>query len=104
MPDLTFHVELADAVKQGITPQLAFRLRIEDTISGENIHTVVLRCQIQIEAPRRRYDADEKELLLDLFGEPERWGQTLRPMLWTNTGVTVPAFTGATVVDVPVPC
>jgi len=65
---------------------------------------VVLRCQIQIEAPRRRYDADEKELLLDLFGEPERWGQTLRPMLWTNTSVTVPSFTGATLVDIPVPC
>jgi hypothetical protein len=104
MPDLTFHVELSEAVQHAITPQLAFRLRIENTTVGENVHTVVLRCQIQIETPRRRYDADEKELLLDLFGEPERWGQTLRPMLWTNTSITVPAFTASTLVDVPVPC
>ena len=104
MPDLNFHVEAAESVSHAITPQLAFRLRVEDRTAGENIHTVVLRCQIQIETPRRRYDADEKELLLDLFGEPERWGQTLRPMLWTNTSITVPAFTGSTLVDVPVPC
>jgi len=104
MPDLNFHVEAADSVRHAITPQLAFRLGVEDRTAGENIHTVVLRCQIQIETPRRRYDADEKELLLDLFGEPERWGQTLRPMLWTNTSITVPAFTGSTLVDVPVPC
>jgi hypothetical protein len=104
MPDLTFHVEAAEAVNHAVTPQLAFRLGIENTTAGESIHSVLLRCQILIEAPRRRYDADEKELLLDLFGEPERWGQTLRPMLWTNTSVTVPAFTGATLVDVPVPC
>src|SRR5581483_1236689 len=42
--------------------------------------------------------------LLDLFGTPERWGQTVRPMLWTHTGVIVPAFAGETTVDLPVPC
>ena len=53
---------------------------------------------------RRQYAPTEQERLLELFGEPERWGETLRTMLWTHTNVTVPAFTGSTVVDLPVPC
>lgn len=104
MPDLNFRVETAEALDRAVTPQLVFRLHIENRIAGEAIHSVILRCQVQIEAPRRRYDADEKELLLDLFGEPERWGQTLRPLLWSNTSITVPAFTDTALVDLPVPC
>jgi hypothetical protein len=42
--------------------------------------------------------------LLDLFGTQERWGQTLRPMLWTHTSVVVPPFTECATVDMPVPC
>jgi hypothetical protein len=42
--------------------------------------------------------------LHDLFGESERWGQTLRSMLWTNASATVAQFSGATTVDVQVPC
>jgi hypothetical protein len=42
--------------------------------------------------------------LLDLFGEAERWGQTLRNLLWTHANVIVPSFTGTTLVDLPVPC
>jgi hypothetical protein len=70
----------------------------------EAIQSVALRCQIQIEAARRKYDAGEQERLLDLFGEPERWSSTLRPMLWTHANVTVPPFQGSTVVDLPVQC
>jgi hypothetical protein len=72
--------------------------------AGEPIQTVALRCQIQIESPRRRYSAEEQEHLLDLFGEPERWGQTLRTMLWTHASVIVPPFEGSALVDLPVPC
>jgi len=63
-----------------------------------------LRCQIQIEVARRSYNADEQERLLDLFGAPERWNQTLRSMLWTNVSIVVPPFTGSTLVDLPVVC
>ena len=51
-------------------------------------------CQIRIEPARRQYADAEKRRLLDIFGEPERWAQTLRSMLWTHTQVVVPAFTG----------
>ena len=71
----------------------------------EAIHTVALRCQIQIEVTRRRYTPGEQEQMLDLFGRPDRWSQTLRSLLWTHVNWVVPAFAGAeTVVDMQVPC
>ena len=39
----------------------------------------------------------------DLFGEPERWGQTLRSLLWTHASVVVPSFQGNTMADLHVP-
>jgi len=103
VPDLSFQVEGASAVPFAAAPLLAFQVRLANA-TGETVHTVALRCQIQIEATRRRYGAEEQARLRDLFGEPERWGQTLRSMLWTHTSVVVPRFTGSTLVDVQVPC
>jgi hypothetical protein len=104
MPDLKITVEKADVVPFAMTPTLAFRLRVANADPAETIHTVVLRCQIQIEVTRRRYTALDQERLRDLFGEPERWGQTLRNLLWTNTSAVVPQFTGVTAADLQVPC
>ena len=43
--------------------------------------------------------------MLDLFGTPDRWSQTLRSLLWTNLNMVIPAFAGAsTVADLHVPC
>jgi Family of unknown function (DUF6084) len=104
MPDLSFHVERAEVVPFALTPQMAFKLRVNNADPAEAIHTVALRCQIQIEATRRRYTAEEQERLRDLFGEPERWGQTLRTFLWTHTSAVVPPFIGSAEIDLPVPC
>jgi hypothetical protein len=104
MPDLSFKVESAGAVAYAAAPTLAFQLRIANAIAGETVHTVALRCQIQIEASRRRYTAEEQRNMLDLFGEPERWSQTLRSLLWTHVSVVVPGFEGTTLAELPVPC
>jgi len=104
MPDLSFELETAAAVPYAAAPLLAFKLRLSNAVVGEPIHTIALRCQIMIDPARRRYQEDDQERLHDLFGEPERWGQTLRPMLWTHTSVIVPSFTGSSVVDLQVPC
>jgi hypothetical protein len=64
----------------------------------------MLRCQIQIETTRRKYDSAEQGQLTDLFGEPDRWAQTLRPMLWTHTNTVVPPFHDQTTLALPVPC
>jgi len=65
---------------------------------------MALRAQIQIEVTRRHYTAEEQAQLSDLFGEPGRWGQTLKTMLWTHVAVNVPPFQGETSVEIPVPC
>jgi hypothetical protein len=104
MPELSFKVEEATAVPFAAVPTLAFKLRIVNAIAGESIHTVALRCQIQIEATRRRYSEEEQRGMLDLFGEPERWSRTLRSLLWTHVSVVVPAFVDNTLTDLLVPC
>ncbi|HWG47157.1 MAG TPA: DUF6084 family protein [Gemmataceae bacterium] len=107
MPELDFEVEAAEVQRIAAAPLLHFKLHLRQVrVSGEPtpIHTVVLRCQVRIEPARRRYTVAEQERLLDLFGTPERWGQTLRPMLWTQTSAIVPAFTGTSTIDLPVPC
>ena len=104
MPDLSFEVTGVGASADAVTPVLSFALRISCEPAAESIQTVLLRCQIRIETPRRKYAVGEKEQLRDLFGEPERWGSTLRPMLWTNLSLTVPAFTSEITQFLDVPC
>jgi hypothetical protein len=104
MPDLGITVEKVEVVAFAASPTLAFKLRVANADPEETIHTVVLRCQIQIEVTRRGYTALDQERLRDLFGEPERWGQTLRNLLWINTSAVIPRFTGATTADLQVPC
>src|SRR5271170_1637164 len=104
MPDLDFQIEGAEVAGFSATPTIAFKLRVKNGNQREVIHSVALRCQIQIEVTRRRYAAEEQAKLRDLFGEPERWSQTLRNVLWTHASVNVPPFEDATVVDIPVPC
>ena len=106
MPDLDFHIEGVEAVPYAAAPQLAFKLRIAQLADDQAaaIHNVLLRCQVRIEPTQRRYERSEQEGLNELFGEPQRWGQTLRSMLWTNTVTSVPAFADDTLIDLIVPC
>ncbi len=104
MPDLKFQVEEAAVVPFAAAPALAFKLRITNEPAAEAIHTVALRCQIQLEVTRRRYTPAEQNNMLDLFGEPGGWGRTLRNLLWTHTSMVVPGFKGSTLVDLLVPC
>src|SRR4051794_21644909 len=108
MPDLDFRVEGAEPQRFAAAPMMQFSLRIAEKVASGSrptpIHTIVLRCQIRIEPARRRYDTQEGERLLDLFGTPDRWGQTLRPLLWTHVSAVAPAFQGEGVASLPVPC
>jgi len=107
VPNLQFQIEGAEAVPHAAAPLLALKLRITNLpVDGidQPIHTLSLRCQVQIEPTRRHYAGAEQEKLRDLFGEPERWGRTVRSLLWMNTSLAVPGFTGSTVVDLQLPC
>jgi hypothetical protein len=108
MPDLSFRVEAVEAQRFAAEPSLLFKLRVEESAPAGTeptpVRSVLLRCQVRVEPARRRYTADEKERLADLFGTPERWGQTLRPFPWAHVTTTVPPFAGGVTADLPVPC
>jgi len=101
MPDPQFAIVGAEAVAYAAVPQIVFRVAVT---SAEPIRNLALQCQIQIEPVRRRYSEDEQRRLADLFGEPSRWGDTLKTLLWTHAPLTSGPFEGTTTVDVAVPC
>lgn len=99
MPDLMFRALGAEAA----THAVSLAVEITDRVPEEAIQLITLRCQIHIEAARRRYSPEEQARLVDLFGEPERWGQTLRPMLWANVSTEIAAFAGTSSIRIQVP-
>ena len=104
MPDIDFEVTGAEAVTFAAAPLLNLKLRLTNKDADEQIQNVMLRCQINLEVARRGYTDTEKTRMFELFGEPSRWGQTLKSMLWTHTNIVVQPFTAATEVDLPVSC
>jgi hypothetical protein len=104
MPDLNFKVTGVEPAMRGLVPLLLFNLEVTNTPADELIQSATLQAQIQFECPKRAYNGDEKEKLLDLFGEPERWGQTLRNRLWTHAVAALGSFSGASTARLPVPC
>ncbi len=101
LPELAFAVESAEAVRYSAVPTIAFRLQIG---SDTPVRSLTLSTQIRIAVTRRSYDPVSQERLVELFGEPSRWGQTLRSLLWTHATLVVPPFSGGTVVELLVAC
>jgi hypothetical protein len=104
MVDLRLAIDSANPVRFAAAPLLAFKIRIANDFSDELVHTIALKAQIRMEVTRRQYDPSEQSRLRDLFGSPDRWGQTLRSMLWTHASVIVPQFRGSTTTELHVPC
>jgi hypothetical protein len=102
MPELVFDCAGARADKYAVVPSMFVTLRIGET-GGERVDAIALRCQFRIEPARRRYSGKEAAALNDLFGDTERWADTLKPLQFTNVSIMVPGFTGSTEIDLPVP-
>lgn len=85
------------------SPELTARLRIEAP-DGMRVHAIALRCQVRIEPQRRGYDLHDEPGLRALFGDRERWPQTLKPFQWMQTGTTVQGFAGTTEAELALPC
>lgn len=103
MTRLAFDVVGAEPERFAAVPSMGFRLRVAET-TGQAIQAIALRSQIMIEPRKRHYTSDEEALLFEVFGEPARWGDTLQTLLWANTSMIVPGFTGSTEVDLPMVC
>jgi len=100
--ELAFDCVGARVDRYAVVPSISLILRISET-SGQQVEAIALRCQIRIEPARRRYSAVEAERLNDLFGDTERWADTLKPMQFSTVATMVPGFSGAIEVDLPVP-
>lgn len=103
MIDLGFSVAGAGADRYAASPMLALNLRINES-SGAKVDSIALRVQVRLDVQRRRYAAEESALLEELFGEPSRYAETLKPMLWTHVTAMVPAFQYETELELPIPC
>lgn len=104
MVDLDFAIESARVEPGAVSPMLFFSLHVTNKSQAVPIQNLMLNCQVRIEPTRRRYAPDDHDRLLDLFGEPERWGQTLQGFLWVHTTASTPPFTDQCTIDLPVPC
>jgi hypothetical protein len=102
-PAPTFSVVDARAVPHAAAPTLAFRVRIAEG-SGREIYTIALAVQVHVDPAQRTYDAETRERLVELFGDPERWAATTRSFLWQRVDVLVPPFTGEAELEVHLPC
>jgi len=85
------------------TPTITLKLKVTEA-AGLPVHAIALKCQIRIEPQRRKYEPVEAERLYEIFGDTQRWGDSVRPFLWTHVATMVTAFTGETIVDLPVEC
>lgn len=103
MSDYDFRVLDIFAEPYAVAPQLTARLRIQEA-TGQVVHAIALRCQVRIEPQRRHYAQGEQAALRGLFGERERWVDTLRPFLWMQCSTTVQGFTSTTEADLVLPC
>lgn len=102
MRRVSFRVEDARPEPYAQAPTMTFGIRIVEPEGGD-VESIALGCQIRIEPHRRRYEATEQELLLDLFGHPTRWGQTLHPFLLAQISTLVPRFSASCRTELPVP-
>ncbi len=103
MSTLAFAITGAAPIPHAAAPMLALKLRVTES-TGLRVNMIALRAQVQIEPQKRRYEPPESERLGDLFGTVDRYGDTLKPLLWTHVSTTILPFTGETAVDLEIPC
>lgn len=103
LPEPEFWVLDCVPVPHTAAPTLSFKLRVKDG-SGLEVYTVALTAQIHLEASSRAHAHDVRQGLQDVFGEPERWNDTARSVIWAKRDVLVPSFTGSTSFELELPC
>jgi hypothetical protein len=103
-PELEFCVNEGGVLEHAAVPTLRFAIQVGTVGAAAQVRSVALNVEVRIAATRRRYVDGERERLVDLFGPPEEWGRNLKTLHWTNLAVNVPAFTGTTIVELPITC
>lgn len=102
-PALHFSAVGAEAAHGAAMPTIELLVGIECDAAFE-IRTVALNVDVRIAAQRRKYEAAERERLMELFGDDSQRERSLRNLQWVRESLNVPRFTGSTQIRVPVPC
>ncbi|GAA3795542.1 DUF6084 family protein [Streptomyces phyllanthi] len=102
-PVLAFAVTGAEEERFAALPTLRFRLEIART-GGSPVGSIALTTAVRIDVARRRYAREARVALAELFGAPEQWASSMRPLTWARTTIHVPAFDDRTMVEIPVEC
>jgi hypothetical protein len=103
MSDPSFRILGARLDPSAAVPTLSFDVLVETARPG-GVHGLSLACQVRIEPNRREHEPAEAALLLDLFGDTPRWGDTLRPFAWTHAAANVTAFEQSHRFALPIHC
>lgn len=103
VPDLRFSVVDAEAVARAAVPTVALRLVVE-RVGGGPVHSATLGVRVDIAPARRAYDAATGQRMVDLFGAPDRWGDTLSGIGWSRATVLVGPFADRATAELALPC
>ncbi|GHJ42557.1 DUF6084 family protein [Streptomyces sp. TS71-3] len=103
IPHLAFAVTGVRPLEHAAVPTLALRLALTRT-GGGPVRSVLLTTAIRIDAARGPHEHADRAALAPLFGQPEQWATSMRPLTWAQLTTVVPAFDERTQVDLPVPC
>ena len=103
-PELAFTIRDGGVLEHAVVPTLRFVVAIHTVGAAAQVRSVALNVELRIAATRRRYDAGERDRLVELFGPSEEWGRNLKTLHWTNLTLHVPPFTGSTEVELPITC
>ena len=101
---LTFEVVDARAERYAAQPTLALRLRVvgrRADVGARRRPAVPDPHRAPAPALRGRRGGAASP---SCSASQRRWGETLRPFLWTHVGTTVGGFIGSTEIDLAVPC
>jgi hypothetical protein len=100
-PSLDFTVRRA-RVEPSASPLVL--LDLEVTARPRAVRGVLLATQVRIALVRRSYDRATRERMSDLFGDPRRWADQARGLLWVLATSVLPAFDGQVTVPLALPC
>lgn len=103
IPELDFAVLGVRPLEHAAVPTLAFRVSATRT-GGGPVRSVTLKTAVRIDVARRRYDDVEPAALARLFGQPEQWATSMRPLTWAQLTTVVAPFESATEFDLALPC
>jgi hypothetical protein len=99
-PRLQFSIAGARALAGAAVPTAVLDLVLRRT-DGSAVRSATLAVRVDIAAAGRAYDDATAARLVELFGDSDRWEQTLGTLAWARATVLAGAFASETVVELP---